>query len=716
MYPEPRVQGTGIMAEGLSVGGLASGLDTNSIINGLVAIEQRRVTMEETKKTDYELKLTTFNELKGKLESFHKKAAELDKITAFDVFKGTSSNEDIATITGQTGGTSGNYDVEVKQLASTMKVASNTFASGTSDVNLAGKFKLSVSAAALAAAPNLTEVEIEIVAGDSLKDIANKINRANGGGAKASVVQFGASDYRLMLTAVDEGTKGFTIRPVSGTAPAEVADALAVTGLGLLTQGGAANATDKSMRTDFNFRLSAGGPATAATPLEGSTLFTGIGSAGYVAGSTITWTGTDAWGATRTNSYTVGAGDTLQNLLDAINAEFDEGGDRVDVRLNDSGEIVITDKSNDGSAVNGFSLAFTSSVQGNLGSAVNRSSFQNVISEGKNAFYLMNDLSISSQSNRDDRTIAGTVFELKRVSTEPVKLQLEVDKDGVKKKVQDFLDEYNQIIKFLNEKSTVEIKKNKTQTQFGEVDAKGSSIVKGPFAGDSTILGLKAQLQAMMTNPIEELKTSKLSRYTSLASLGITSEQKTGFLVIKEETFKAALDSDMEGVRRLFNTWGYTDNAAHTFGTYTKDTKTGIYDYSRDGVTFDTDRSTGNTQAAGSLSGDNDILNSVSGDSNGIALRATSGTGKLTFVRGVAGQVKQFYEQITNFVGGFVTDTAKNIQKRIDDQSSRIEKLEKHVDRYKSRLTLQFAQLEMSMSRLQSQSGAFQAQIGSIRR
>lgn len=711
------------MAEGLSVGGLASGLDTNSIINGLVAIEQRRVTMEETKKSDYELKLTTFNELKGKLESFHKKASELDKTTAFDVFKGTSSNTDIATITGETGGTSGNYDVEVKQLASTMKVASNSFASGTADVNLAGKFKLSVSAAALATAPNVTEVEVEIVDGDSLRDIANKINRATGGGAKASVVQFGASDHRLMLTAVDEGTKGFTIRPVSGagTIPdPEVADALAITGLGLLTQANGAT-TDKSMRTDFNFRLSAGGPATAATPLEGATLFTGIGSAGYVAGSTITWTGTDARGNTQTNSYTVGAGHTLQNLLDAINTEFDDGGDIVDVSLNNSGEIVITDKSNSALSVNNFSLAFTSSVQGTLGSGVARSSFQNVISEGKNAFYLMNDLSVSSQSNRDDDTIDGTVFELKKVSTEVVKLQLEYDKDGVKKKVQEFLDEYNQILKFLNEKSTVEIKKNKTQTQFGEVDAKGTSIVKGPFAGDSTILGLKAQLQAMMTNPIQELQTSNLSRYNSLAALGITSEQKTGFLVIKDEEFKEALDSDMEGVRRLFNTWGYSNNAAHTFGTFTKDTKTGIYDYSRDAITFDSDRtSAGNTQVAGSVTGDiaidGGVLNSLEGDSKGIAVKAASGTGTVTFVRGVAGQVKQFYEQITDFVGGFVTDTAKNIQKRIDDQTARIEKLEKQVDRYKSRLTLQFAQLEMSMSKLQSQSGAFQSQIGSIRR
>ena len=52
-------------------------MDTNSIINGLVAIEQGRVTREEDKKSDYEVKLTTFNELKSKLEDFNEQVCPL---------------------------------------------------------------------------------------------------------------------------------------------------------------------------------------------------------------------------------------------------------------------------------------------------------------------------------------------------------------------------------------------------------------------------------------------------------------------------------------------------------------------------------------------------------------------------------------------------------------------------------------------------------------
>jgi flagellar capping protein FliD len=90
----------------------------------------------------------------------------------------------------------------------------------------------------------------------------------------------------------------------------------------------------------------------------------------------------------------------------------------------------------------------------------------------------------------------------------------------------------------------------------------------------------------------------------------------------------------------------------------------------------------------------------------------TSGIGKVVFVRGVAGQIKDFYDKITNFVDGFVTTTAKNYGDRIKDSDSRIERLEKQVAGVKQRLTTQFANLELSISKLKSQSGAFASQLG----
>jgi flagellar capping protein FliD len=347
-----------------------------------------------------------------------------------------------------------------------------------------------------------------------------------------------------------------------------------------------------------------------------------------------------------------------------------------------------------------------------MGTSSVRTEFRNVIADGKKAFYLMNDMSVSSQTNRDSTTVTGTVFELKSASPlQAVKLTLDYDKDGIKKKVQTYLDSYNQLIKFLDEKSKIEVKQNDDKNAPG---VKGKTqIIKGPFAGDSSILGLKSQLQGMMTNKISELTDQGLSKFSSLASMGIMSEQKTGFLTIDNEDFDAALSLDFEGMKRVFVTSGYMTNSAHTFGTFTKDSKTGVYDIDPSVPNFDTDKSTVTAWAAATTSGEGDVVNSDSGDSMGLAVKAasTSGLGKVVFVRGVAGQVKDFYDKITNFVDGFVTTTAKNYSARIKDEDTRIARLEKQVAGVKERLTKQFANLELSISKLQSQSAAFSGQI-----
>jgi flagellar hook-associated protein 2 len=682
---------------------LASGLDTTSIINGLIQIENQRVTREEDAKSDLELKLSTFNDLKTKLNDFYTQAQAMDKSSVFNVFSSVSSDESVAKITGEDNATQGNYDVTVMGLASSLKVASKSFASNTASLGFTGSFNMSVSAAALKGDPTTTSVQVDITATDTLKDIAAKINRTKGAGASASVIQMGANDFRLMITAVDEGTKAFSLEPVSG-------QSVLSNGLDLVKEANAASARE-SIRTDFDFRLAAGGAASSTSTI--SSLFNSIGaSSAITAGDKITITGTKADGTAASGTFTIAnpATNTVGDLLASVQTAFG-GAAAVDVSLNSSGEIVVTDKTN-GTTNMAMTLAFSdadgSGSQLGMGTASARTEFKNVIADGKKSFYLLNDMSVSAQTNKDNSTIAGTVFELKKADpTQSVKLTLNYDKDGIKKKVQTYLDSYNQLLKFIDEKSKIQVKQ--TDPAAPGATAKKTTIDKGPFAGDSSILGLKSQLQSMMTNNISELTGQNLSKFGSLASIGITSEQKTGFLTINDDTFNNALDQDFEGVKRVFVTNGYTTNPSHTFGTYTKDTKTGVYDINPATGMFDTDKGSGTTWAAASITGDGDLMNSDNGDSKGMAVKAAtgSGTGKVVFIRGVAGQIKDFYEKITNFVDGFVTTTAKNYQDRINDEDTKIAKLEKQVANVKDRLTKQFANLELAISKLQSQSAAF---------
>ncbi len=721
------------ISAGMTVGGLATGLDTNSIITGLIGIEQQKVTREQVKQSDYQLQLSTFNDLKTKLSDFDAQAVAMNKTTALNIFAASSSDETIAKISGVDGASPGNFDVRVDSLASSLKIASKAFtkAQATNSMSLTGSFTISTSAAALKSDPTTTSVTIDLDGTETLKDIAMKINRSKGTGATAAVVQMGADDYRLMMTSVDEGTHAFSIDPTAG----REAKSVFSDGLDLVNPAvGSTMVTTGAVHTTFDLKQATGGAATATTQF--SQLFNGLGANnGITAGDKITITGTDATGAAIASmDFTVGATtDTLQKLLttgdiggNSIQAAFGGAGN-VDVSVNSSGEIVVKDKTGGTSKTMSLSLSFTDADTSgsalSLGTSEIKSDYKNVISDGKKAFFLMNDIPFSSLTNKSDSTVQGTVFEFKKADPSTVKLTLDYDKAGITKTVQTFLDSYNMLLKFIDDKSKVEVHtpdpNNPQSTPQGLQSGTRSNVIKGPFAGDSSILGLRAQLQNMMTSKISELTDQGLSKFSSLAGVGITSEQKTGFLTINADTFNTALDTDFEGIKRLFVTNGYTTNPAHTFGAYTKDTLTGVYNIDPSVPQIDTSKDAAiTTWSAAELTGGGAILNSTTGDSNGMAIQAASGsgTGKVTFVRGVAGQISAFYDKISNYVDGFLTSTGKGYQQQIDDETTQMDRLQKQVDAKKQQLTTQFANLELAVSKLQSQSAAFSGQISSIKR
>ncbi|MCL1957246.1 MAG: hypothetical protein FWF63_07980, partial [Fibromonadales bacterium] len=187
----------------MSVGGLASGLDTNNIIAQLTALEQAKVTREVKKKENAQLTMDKFKELETKLLSIQTKAKTLELPKDFNVFKSTSNYEDYATISGGEGATAGQYGLIVYQLATTQKVASNSFSAVNKSMVDLGLMErnaltdkdedpitiyLSLSEAAKKADPKKGPAEIKINASDTLKDIVSKINAAEGTGVRASIM------------------------------------------------------------------------------------------------------------------------------------------------------------------------------------------------------------------------------------------------------------------------------------------------------------------------------------------------------------------------------------------------------------------------------------------------------------------------------------------------------------------------------------------------
>ncbi len=676
-----------------------SGLDTNSIIDQLSALEQQKVTAVAKKQTQSQLRLSALGSLQGKLSALASKARALYKVDNFSLFKATSSDEKTATISGTGEGLQGNVGVNVRQLASSWKVASKAMTDSVTATGGAGKLTLSRSAAAIKTDPTKTTVDINIASTDSLKDIASKINAASGAGMTATIVNFGTGDTRLMLNGVDQGSDGFSITEAGG-------------GTVLSTLGLKSSASRQV--SNFGFRLATGGPATSASTL--GSLYTGIGANNVAGGDTIKLTYSVGGGASAdltANASTISGGRTT-NLNEVTAAElgswmgstFDTAystafltpGD-YQMSLNSSGELVTTSATGKTAS---FSLAMGAGSTGTLqlGGSTSRTAWANELQKGQNAFYTMNGLSMSSETNTDTTTLNGATINLNKVSedtTTEVQLGLTRDGDGIQKKVQEFLDAFNDAIKYIDEKTKTTVDSTK--------DANGQSkntVTRGDLATDSSVRTIKTQLRTMLTSEVKELvgKTS----YTSLASVGITTDKDSGGLTIDKDKFQAALTADFDGVRRLFSNSGWTNNGSATVGGWTDDTKAGSYTLSPS--TDVIDGNPGNRIE--------DILFSRTGNSKGLGVTApTSIAGNITatFSRGVAGQLSQYISQLTKFDGTYKSNK-DSVQRQIDDFGKQADSVQDRVDAYRKTLSAQFSAMENAMLKIKNQSSAFLAQLG----
>lgn len=129
------------------VTGIGSGLDIDSIVAGMVVAER---APKETQLANLEKKTTTqitaVGALKGAISDFQTALAALNKPELFQARSATSSKSDLVGVTATTTAGAGSYQLEVKSLASSSKVAlaaiPNTaeaparFTSGTFEVSL----------------------------------------------------------------------------------------------------------------------------------------------------------------------------------------------------------------------------------------------------------------------------------------------------------------------------------------------------------------------------------------------------------------------------------------------------------------------------------------------------------------------------------------------------------------------------------------------------
>ena len=192
---------------GTSIDGLASGLDTTSMINSLMAIEALPQNQLKTKVAADQSMITALNSLNTRLAVLNSTAAATAKPGATNLFTATTTNPAV-TATASTSAGPGSIDITISQLASTKTGVTEALTAWPTDA-AGAPAKLTL----VDGAGKTTEIT---PASASLDDVVNAVNAA-GAGATAVKVPAGNGTYRLQLTSTTAGAAG-DFKAYQGTA------------------------------------------------------------------------------------------------------------------------------------------------------------------------------------------------------------------------------------------------------------------------------------------------------------------------------------------------------------------------------------------------------------------------------------------------------------------------------------------------------------------
>lgn len=191
----------------MGIDGLASGLDTTSLINQLMQVEAMPQTLLKSKQSQTQTLVTALQSLNTKVASLAEAASKTAKPESWQAFAATSSSASV-TATAAAGAQPGSVTFSVDAVATSQVTLSAAVADNGS---------LAPGAVTVKKADG-TLVTVQPTTG-SLADVAKALNDAADSGVKATVVRVtngAVPTYRLQLTGTATGADG-TFEVFAGT-------------------------------------------------------------------------------------------------------------------------------------------------------------------------------------------------------------------------------------------------------------------------------------------------------------------------------------------------------------------------------------------------------------------------------------------------------------------------------------------------------------------
>jgi flagellar hook-associated protein 2 len=200
--------------------GVGSGLDLNSIVTKLVAVERQPLSKMQSEANVLQTKVSSFGQINSLFNTLKDASTALTDPPLWSKSLATSSDPAAVSVSAASTAAAGSYAVTVQSLASSQTLASVKIYTAATDLVGSGTLNIDVGTwasgqSAFTAKANSTTVAIAITAADTLETVRDKINTAGAGVSAALVTD--ATGVRLSLRSADTGaSNGFRISTIDG--------------------------------------------------------------------------------------------------------------------------------------------------------------------------------------------------------------------------------------------------------------------------------------------------------------------------------------------------------------------------------------------------------------------------------------------------------------------------------------------------------------------
>ncbi len=228
------------MAGSITSLGIGSGIDIESIVNQLVAVERRPIQFLEAQQAEIDIQISALGLVQESVSSFQNAVAGLSLASGFRAFAVESSDEEVLSATAGEGSVPISSDIEVLTLAQRNKLASSAYAS-TSSVVGTGQLNIAVGVDSFSISIDETN--------NTLEGIRTAINEnLSNSGVSASIVTADDGSH-LVLSSDEAGIANALTITVMGDGDGNDTDAAGLSNL-VFDSGGTQNLQEIDVAKD----------------------------------------------------------------------------------------------------------------------------------------------------------------------------------------------------------------------------------------------------------------------------------------------------------------------------------------------------------------------------------------------------------------------------------------------------------------------------------